>query len=601
MILLTTFDKEKRIIKIDDFIKNKSKTKTFQKVTINKSSSMSNKIKIKETTYSKDKQKSRTFSLFKTKNKEQLIYPLYEYKDLAQNCQILIQEAQDDAEKHFQVGKNLFEGLNNFPIKTEIGIKYFEQSIKNGCIDSVIYYSGQLIDAKIIPQDLDKAKKILKKHLRSNNPDILLLYGKIMKKEKKYSKAMKYFDIASKSGCVETMYEYGKLLYKGRGCSKNEKEARKYFQMALKNEFTKCEKYLPNNLKQTSVPNNATTQNDIRNTIIKKDSNSINDYALKLRDGNGVTVNKTDAAYYFKIAADKGNVDAMLNYANIINNGDGVTADKIGAAHYFKLAADNGNVDAMFIYGQMLEEGNGIPKDKAESVRFIKIAADKGNSKAMIEYAYMLYFGLGVTSDNAEAELYYKKAAHSGDIDGMNKYTDWLRRGFGPTLNKAEAARYFKMAADKGNIDAMKNYAEMLSFGDGIPVNKTEAVYYTKMAADKGDSYAMVNCAEMLKNGIGIPVNKTEAVNFLTDTKNQKNNADITKKRQNADGIIKRNFNSNPENKQFIIELLERKYKTFGENLSKAITNFRYRSKINEARENIKEIERISQVIGIKI
>ena len=76
-----------------------------------------------------------------------------------------------------------------------------------------------------MPQDLVQAKKLLKKHTKSGNGDVFLLLGKISKKEGNYSKAKKYFEKASKVGNVESMYEIGKMLYIGVGCTKNVKEA----------------------------------------------------------------------------------------------------------------------------------------------------------------------------------------------------------------------------------------------------------------------------------------------------------------------------------------------------------------------------------------
>ena len=67
----------------------------------------------------------------------------------------------------------------------KIAVKYFEQAIGGGSLDAVKVYSNYLIKGKIIPQDLDKAKKILENRLKDHDETVQFLYGKILKKEKK--------------------------------------------------------------------------------------------------------------------------------------------------------------------------------------------------------------------------------------------------------------------------------------------------------------------------------------------------------------------------------------------------------------------------------
>ena len=55
---------------------------------------------------------------------------------------------------------------------------------------------------------------------------------------------MDFFMIASKVGNGEGQYEYGKLLYKGKGCNENKNEAKSLFEMAKRNGFQKSDKYI---------------------------------------------------------------------------------------------------------------------------------------------------------------------------------------------------------------------------------------------------------------------------------------------------------------------------------------------------------------------
>lgn len=194
----------------------------------------------------KESNKKRSSSLIQklksrsTKNK--IFYPQEEYEQLNHECQALIHEAETSLDTQFYIGKCLIDGKGNFPQNTAIGINYLENAISKGSIDAVLYYSKMLIEGEIIPRDTLKAKKYLKKYLKQNNASIFLLYGKIKKMSKKYTSALKYFEKASKGGNAQGMYEFGKMLLKGKGTNKNEKKAKKYFEMAKKNGFLKSTK-----------------------------------------------------------------------------------------------------------------------------------------------------------------------------------------------------------------------------------------------------------------------------------------------------------------------------------------------------------------------
>ncbi|MDR2787075.1 MAG: sel1 repeat family protein, partial [Candidatus Accumulibacter sp.] len=88
-------------------------------------------------------------------------------------------------------------------------------------------------------------------------------------------------------------------------------------------------------------------------------------YALLLENGEGMPIDKSLAAHYYKLAADQGYAAAQCNYSFLLFNGDGIPMDKALAAHYFKMAADLGCVNAQCSYGFILSNGDGIPTDKA--------------------------------------------------------------------------------------------------------------------------------------------------------------------------------------------------------------------------------------------
>ena len=186
-----TFDSDKKVVNISDFIE--CNNKTFQSVRIDHEL-----MKIIE--------QEDFESPLLSKLHEQELYPSEEFVKLNEKCQNLVREAEKSSEKQFLVGKKIFEG-DEFPQNVEIGIRYLKKAISEGSIESSIYYSRLLIEGKVVPRDLDKAKKYLEKYAESKNTNIDVLLGIIQLKEKNYEEALNLFKKASQDGNSEAMFE----------------------------------------------------------------------------------------------------------------------------------------------------------------------------------------------------------------------------------------------------------------------------------------------------------------------------------------------------------------------------------------------------------
>jgi TPR repeat protein len=62
--------------------------------------------------------------------------------------------------------------------------------------------------------------------------------------------------------------------------------------------------------------------------------------------GEGVTVDLTDAANWFRKAADKGNASAQYRLGRLYERGLGVEQNRDEAISWYKKSARNGNIDA---------------------------------------------------------------------------------------------------------------------------------------------------------------------------------------------------------------------------------------------------------------
>lgn len=159
-------------------------------------------------------------------------------------CKILIEEAEKDPKKQYEVGRNFIKGLNSFPKNVERGVEYLRQSIEGGNIDSFILYNKMLIKGDKIEENIEEAKENLQKYSDTDNPDILFLQEMIEEKEKNYEKANEILQKLIKKGYSKAMFQYGKRLYLGEGIEEDEEEAKKFFNLSKKGGYTKSDKFL---------------------------------------------------------------------------------------------------------------------------------------------------------------------------------------------------------------------------------------------------------------------------------------------------------------------------------------------------------------------
>jgi len=117
------------------------------------------------------------------------------------------------------------------------------------------------------------------------------------------------------------------------------------------------------------------------------------DYAVRLKNGDGVLEDLEQAARYFKMSADQDHMEGQYWYEEYLRNGWGVAQDGIeaarchkAAADRFKVAADRRDAVGRYMYAFCLENGGGVRKDESEAARCFKMAADQGHANSQVRY-----------------------------------------------------------------------------------------------------------------------------------------------------------------------------------------------------------------------
>lgn len=99
--------------------------------------------------------------------------------------------------------------------------------------------------------------------------------------------------------------------------------------------------------------------------------------------GSGVVQSDTQAAYWFRQAAQQGLDQAQLSLGALYAEGRGVPPSDTEAVKWYRLAAEQGLAQAQVALGVMYGEGRGVPKNEQEALRWYRQAATQGHEGAL--------------------------------------------------------------------------------------------------------------------------------------------------------------------------------------------------------------------------
>ena len=138
-----------------------------------------------------------------------------EFLQLDEESKNLIKSAKDDSMSQFIVGRNLIQGRKDFPINTQLGIKYLKKSIENKNSYAIIFYCKMLIKGTLIPSNLKKAIKIANKLDDLDFFQLVPKYflnGLICMKAGSINEACDNLNIAIELNYPEAAYKMGKFI-----------------------------------------------------------------------------------------------------------------------------------------------------------------------------------------------------------------------------------------------------------------------------------------------------------------------------------------------------------------------------------------------------
>lgn len=143
-------------------------------------------------------------------------------------------------------------------------------------------------------------------------------------------------------------------------------------------------------------------------------------------DGRGVTVDASEALYWFQRAAHAGVPMAMNMLGRCCENGWGTAVDVELAAVWYRRAADEGLDWAIYNLAQMHANGRGMAQDRIEAMRWFERAAALGHARAMHFLGQYHEYGWDVPVDLARAFELYRRSAAGNDYRGLCSWASVL-------------------------------------------------------------------------------------------------------------------------------------------------------------------------------
>ena len=158
--------------------------------------------------------------------------------------------------------------------------------------------------------------------------------------------------------------------------------------------------------------------------------------------------NYEEANNFYRMAAEKGNADAMYALGRSFPSGRELTEADFIAREWLVKAAEKGNMQAMYTFATFLGGGLGFRYNPWESTKWYLRAAKKGHVNSMYYIGYNYLFGVGTRPNEEKGLVWLKKAA----AHGSNKAIKELAIYYMECTDDAEQTAYWVGNAKKEKI-----------------------------------------------------------------------------------------------------------------------------------------------------
>jgi TPR repeat protein len=215
--------------------------------------------------------------------------------------------------------------------------------------------------------------------------------------------------------------------------------------------------------------------------------------------GLGVDANQEEAAQWYRLASQAGDIEAKFLLATMILDGAFVERNEEEAASLLQTATAEGHTDSKQMLAMLHLEGRGVERDLNRGAQLMREAAEEGNVTAIYTLGILYAEGAGVRQDTLEAYEWFDQAARRGNTEAQIELAlgllsgDAGDQGLSQERRVEDAIFWFRRAAEAGNPVAENRLAHAYSQGFGVPLDPVEAAYYHARAVAGGLSDARLD------------------------------------------------------------------------------------------------------------
>ena len=187
--------------------------------------------------------------------------------------------------------------------------------------------------------------------------------------------------------------------------------------------------------------------------------------------GSKVKRSRLEAAKWYRLAMDQGNVEAQLRLGRLVHQGgDGLKQDLVMAAQLYQAAAELGSIEAQNWLGYCFQHGIGVEANDERAVEWYRQSADGGFAPAQSNLGLMYLMGRGTERSLLRAFEYFQKSAAQGDSWGLNNLGGMYEMGWAVSKDSRRALDYYGKAVETGNQSAKDNVARLSAIIEGRPL-----------------------------------------------------------------------------------------------------------------------------------
>lgn len=147
--------------------------------------------------------------------------------------------------------------------------------------------------------------------------------------------------------------------------------------------------------------------------------------------------------------AEFGNLEAQFKLGQMYERGECLTVNPSEAAKWYRLAAKEGHVGAQKVLGFMYAGGVGVEQDTLQAIYWFRKAAEKGHPEAQVGLGLAYIRGVGVAQNLKEAAKWFLRSAEQGFPRGQYNLGYLHETGQGVRQDRLQAYMWYKLAASE--------------------------------------------------------------------------------------------------------------------------------------------------------